>query len=144
MTIKQTTNLGSAGRAPSLWVIPWHLPCNWGKKHGKPSILLYNFLGFKLRYIVGTAWLVALSNLVCWVELITKLRHLVNEWLGHCMILHFVTALERMSEVSSIYAHCKCEIEYGNILLLSGHSVFHLGTSPLSTWVGRGRAQLHL
>jgi hypothetical protein len=21
----------SAGRAPSLWVLPWHLPYNWGK-----------------------------------------------------------------------------------------------------------------
>jgi hypothetical protein len=28
----------SAGRAPSLRVLPWHLPYNWGKKHGKPSV----------------------------------------------------------------------------------------------------------
>ena len=26
------------GRAPSLRVIPWHLPYNWGKKHGKTSV----------------------------------------------------------------------------------------------------------
>jgi hypothetical protein len=25
----------SEGRAPSLCVKPWHLPYNWGKKHGK-------------------------------------------------------------------------------------------------------------
>ena len=28
----------SADRVPSLRVMPWHLPCNWGKKHGKPSV----------------------------------------------------------------------------------------------------------
>ena len=28
----------SAGRAPSLRVIPWHLPYNCGKKHGKTSV----------------------------------------------------------------------------------------------------------
>jgi hypothetical protein len=30
--------LGSAGRSPFLWVITWHLPYNWGKKHGKTSV----------------------------------------------------------------------------------------------------------
>jgi hypothetical protein len=28
----------SAGRAPSLCVKPWHLPYNWGKKHGKLNL----------------------------------------------------------------------------------------------------------
>ena len=28
----------SAGRAPSLRGMPWHLPYNWGKKHGKTSV----------------------------------------------------------------------------------------------------------
>jgi hypothetical protein len=28
---KKLTNLWSSGRAPSLQVIPWHLPYNWGK-----------------------------------------------------------------------------------------------------------------
>jgi len=28
----------SAGRAPSLRVLPWHLPYNGGKKHGKTSV----------------------------------------------------------------------------------------------------------
>jgi len=27
----------SAGRAPSLQVLPWHLPYNWGKSKGKPQ-----------------------------------------------------------------------------------------------------------
>jgi len=27
----------SAGRAPSLWVIPWHLSYNWGKSTEKPQ-----------------------------------------------------------------------------------------------------------
>jgi hypothetical protein len=32
ITSKQLrSKLGSAGRAPSLRVIPWHLPYNWGK-----------------------------------------------------------------------------------------------------------------
>jgi hypothetical protein len=30
--------LGSAGRAPSLRVIPWHLPYNWGKSTEKPQL----------------------------------------------------------------------------------------------------------
>jgi hypothetical protein len=34
---KQLTNLGSAGRAPSLRVIPWHLPYEWGKSTEKPQ-----------------------------------------------------------------------------------------------------------
>jgi hypothetical protein len=33
---KKLTNLGSTGRAPSLRVIPWHLPLR--KKHGKTSV----------------------------------------------------------------------------------------------------------
>jgi hypothetical protein len=36
---KFKTNLGSAGRAPSLRVIPWHLPYNWGKSTEKPQFL---------------------------------------------------------------------------------------------------------
>jgi len=38
--IKQHNSLirKSAGRAPSLRGIPWHLPYNWGKKHGKTSV----------------------------------------------------------------------------------------------------------
>jgi hypothetical protein len=28
----------SAGRAPFWRVLPWHLPYNWGKKHGKTSV----------------------------------------------------------------------------------------------------------
>jgi hypothetical protein len=35
---KFKTNLGSAGRDPSLRVIPWHLPCNWGKSTDKTSV----------------------------------------------------------------------------------------------------------
>jgi hypothetical protein len=31
-------NWKSAGRAPSWLVIPWHLPYNRGKKHGKTSV----------------------------------------------------------------------------------------------------------
>ena len=34
---KNLTNLWSAGRAPSLWVIPRHLPYNWGKSTEKPQ-----------------------------------------------------------------------------------------------------------
>jgi hypothetical protein len=30
--------LGSVGRAPSLRVIPWHLPYNWGKSTEKPQL----------------------------------------------------------------------------------------------------------
>jgi hypothetical protein len=37
ITIKKLTNLGSAGRVPSLRVIPWHFPYN-RKKHGKTSV----------------------------------------------------------------------------------------------------------
>jgi hypothetical protein len=37
ITIKKLTNLGIAGRAPPLQVIPWNLPYN-RKKHGKPSV----------------------------------------------------------------------------------------------------------
>ena len=38
-TIHRTTQLTekSAGRAPSLRVIPWHLPYNWGKSTEKPQ-----------------------------------------------------------------------------------------------------------
>jgi hypothetical protein len=32
------SNLGSAGRASSLRVIPWHLPYNWGKSTEKPQL----------------------------------------------------------------------------------------------------------
>jgi hypothetical protein len=35
--IQRKENLGSAGPAPSLRVIPWHLPYNWGKSTGKPQ-----------------------------------------------------------------------------------------------------------
>jgi hypothetical protein len=35
---KKLTNLGSAGRAPSLRVIPWHFPYKWGKSTGKPQL----------------------------------------------------------------------------------------------------------
>jgi hypothetical protein len=28
----------SVGRVPSLRILPWHLPYNWGKKHGKTSV----------------------------------------------------------------------------------------------------------
>jgi len=37
-TIHRTTQLiwKSVGRAPSLRVIPWHLPYNWGKSTEKP------------------------------------------------------------------------------------------------------------
>jgi hypothetical protein len=36
--IKQHKNFGnSAGRAPSLRVIPWHLPYNWGRRTEKPQ-----------------------------------------------------------------------------------------------------------
>jgi hypothetical protein len=35
---KKLTNLGGAGRAPSLRVIPWHLPYNRGKKTEKPHL----------------------------------------------------------------------------------------------------------
>jgi len=38
-TIHRTTQLigKSAGHAPSLWVIPWYLPYNWGKSMEKPQ-----------------------------------------------------------------------------------------------------------
>jgi len=38
-TIYRTTQKvwKSAGRAPSLLVIPWHLPYNWGKSTEKPQ-----------------------------------------------------------------------------------------------------------
>ena len=34
------SNGKSAGRAPSVRGIPWHLPYNWGKKHWKTSVRL--------------------------------------------------------------------------------------------------------
>ena len=34
---KNTTTRKSAGRAPSLRVLPWHLPYNWGKSTEKPQ-----------------------------------------------------------------------------------------------------------
>ena len=37
-TIHREYNSGSAGRAPSLRVIPWHLPYNWGKSTKKTSV----------------------------------------------------------------------------------------------------------
>ena len=37
-TIYREYNSGSAGRAPSLRVIPWHLPYNWGKSTEKTSV----------------------------------------------------------------------------------------------------------
>jgi hypothetical protein len=33
-TVKKLTNLGSAGHAPSLRVIPWHIPYKLGKSRG--------------------------------------------------------------------------------------------------------------
>jgi len=37
-TIHTTTKIRkSAGRAPSLRVLLWHLPYNWGKSTGKPK-----------------------------------------------------------------------------------------------------------
>jgi hypothetical protein len=38
ITIKKSTNLGSAGCALCLQVIPWHLPYNWGKSTETPSV----------------------------------------------------------------------------------------------------------
>jgi hypothetical protein len=41
ITIKRKhlrSKLWSAGRAPSLRVIPWHLPYNWGKSTEKPQL----------------------------------------------------------------------------------------------------------
>jgi len=36
---ENSTKIGkSAGRAPSLRLLPWHLPYNWGEKHGKTSV----------------------------------------------------------------------------------------------------------
>jgi hypothetical protein len=35
ITIKKTINFGSAGRTPSLWVIPWNLAYYWGKSPKK-------------------------------------------------------------------------------------------------------------
>jgi len=36
--IEQHNELGkSAGRAPSLRIIPWYLPYNWGKSTEKPQ-----------------------------------------------------------------------------------------------------------
>jgi len=35
--IEQHNNWMSAGRVPSWLVIPWHLPCNWGKSTEKPQ-----------------------------------------------------------------------------------------------------------
>jgi hypothetical protein len=37
-TIKKLTNWGSAGRAPSLRAIPWHLPCYRGKSTENPQL----------------------------------------------------------------------------------------------------------
>ena len=37
-TIHREYNSGSAGRAPSLRVIPWHLAYNWGKSTEKTSV----------------------------------------------------------------------------------------------------------
>ena len=37
-TIHREYNSESAGRAPSLRVIPWHLPYNWGKSTEKTSV----------------------------------------------------------------------------------------------------------
>jgi hypothetical protein len=34
--------LGSAGRAPSLRIIPWHLPYNWAKSTEKPQLRSHN------------------------------------------------------------------------------------------------------
>jgi hypothetical protein len=39
ITIKKKRKLGSAGRALSLRVIPWHLPYNWGKSTDKPHLV---------------------------------------------------------------------------------------------------------
>src|SRR5215475_15517059 len=36
--IRREENLGSAGRAPSLRAIPWHLPYNGGKSTEKTSV----------------------------------------------------------------------------------------------------------
>jgi hypothetical protein len=36
--IQRKENLGSAGRAPSSQVIPWHLPYNWGKNTENPQL----------------------------------------------------------------------------------------------------------
>jgi hypothetical protein len=38
VTIKRKKKLGSAGRAPSLRVIPWYLPYNLGKSTEKPQL----------------------------------------------------------------------------------------------------------
>ena len=38
---KNLTNLWSAGRAPSLRVIPWHLPYNWGKSYFNHNSIYY-------------------------------------------------------------------------------------------------------
>ena len=34
----------SAGRAPSLRGVPWHLPYNWGKSTGKPVLRIHLFI----------------------------------------------------------------------------------------------------
>ena len=38
---RTTTTRKSVGRAPSLRVLPWHLPYNWGKSTEKPSVRVF-------------------------------------------------------------------------------------------------------
>jgi hypothetical protein len=49
----------SADRAPCLHVIPWHLPFNGGKKHGKTSVRE-----------AGECQLMRLSNGICCIQLV--------------------------------------------------------------------------
>jgi len=42
--------LGSAGRVPSCWVIPWHLPYNWGKSTEKTSVRVAQYQNNEQRH----------------------------------------------------------------------------------------------
>jgi len=49
-TYNNTKIRKSAGRAPSVWVLPWHLPYNWGKSTENPQsgLAYYEFSGHQV------------------------------------------------------------------------------------------------
>jgi len=60
----------SAGRAPSLWILPWHLPYNWGKSTENLSQGKKNLSQVKKNLSQSTVY----HNLTTHLQLLSRLR----------------------------------------------------------------------
>jgi hypothetical protein len=97
---KKLTNLGSTGCAPSLRVIPWHLPYKWGKSTEKPQLDGYNG-STGCDFILNADCILSVKFLT--IKLLPFLRHKVCDvsyiqdvftCLGSLRIVHCLQSLD--------------------------------------------------